>query len=264
MGFIYDDNIINNNTQFCVNTGGIRQPHRQPQHLPHQQQQQLPQQHQQQQQLPQQHQQQQQLPHIQHQPHPQHHHQQVSTIKIEINQFEIFSCEPTSHVDDCTIFTFRLASQSCVLLTDDHQSKLLTSLVPCFYSELNNTSFDSLSISDISLKYGGDTYTLHDFCPPYEITKTGKKIKIPLVKKNSVKCSSDLTLLIWGCSKNNKNSNLKTLYINGIIIDETNKQPLEESSSDVSMWNDAKLIVSTDKPISSTNSSSQCQSHADW
>jgi hypothetical protein len=261
MGFMYEDNIINNNAQFCVNTGGIRQPHSQPQPQPQPQHQHQPQH--QPQQLPQiQHHIQ---PHIHHQPHHQPHHQQVSTIKIEINQFEIFSCEPTSHVDDCTIFTFRLAGQNCVLLTDDHQSKLLTSLVPCFYSELNNTSFDSLSISDISLKYGGDTYTLHDFCPPYEITKTGKKIKIPLVKKNSVKCSSDLTLLSWRCSKNNKNSNLKTLYINGIIIDETNKQPLEESSSDVSMWNDAKLIVSTDKPISSTNSSSQCQSQSqDW
>lgn len=187
---------------------------------------------------------------------------QLSTVKIEINPFEIFSCNRQPNLDDCSIFTFRLARQNVVLLTDENQASQLTSLVPIFYSELNNASLDSLSLSDITLKYGGNTYTSHEFCPPYEITKTGKKIKIPLVLKNDPnQCSSAVTLLIWGCFKNNKNSNLKTLFVNGIIIDDT-KDFKEESTQEADLWNDAKLISSSDNQISSKSNSSS-QSH-DW
>ena len=262
MGYIFDDDFtshqqgtytrqcLTSNRPVPLNCGS--QPQQQPQQQPPQH---LPQQH-----LPQQHTQtlgqtlgQTQL---QHGSYPQH-----STIKIEINPFEIFSCNKHSHIDDCTIFTFRLARQNVVLLTDEHQSSQLTSLVPIFYSELNNASLESLSLSDITLKYGGTTYTSHEFCPPYEITKTGKKIKIPLVLKNEHnQVSSEITLLIWGCSKNNKNSNLKNLFINGIIIDETNPTPDASHAEDI--WNNTKLISSSDNQVTSkTNSSSQ--SH-DW
>lgn len=182
------------------------------------------------------------------------------THRIQVNPIEIFSCG--DQPDDCTILSFSIAHQNVVSIADDNQSNILTPLVPTFYSELTSVCLDELRISNLTLKLGGKTYTQHEFCPPYGITRNGRPIKIPLVRKgDSSQCNSGLTLLVWGCYKSSKNNNLKTLSINGIIIDDLPKQP-EEHVHDVDVWNQPNNIVcSSDNQGSSKTS--QRDSH-DW
>ena len=194
----------------------------------------------------------------------QHSYAPPANLKVQVHPIEIINCGDDNIDNSAAILTLTLAAQPLVFIKDDDSNNKVVPLIQSYFSE--NSALDDLRISNLNFKIGNNTYVQHDFCPPYTISTNGKPIKIRLTKKNDPSQSnSDITLILWGCSKSSKTNNLKTLSVNGLILDNSKKHIVD--THDDNIWNETQHLIqstSSKENLVSSKSSQNQSEEAGW